>query len=163
MEGGELASVEPRFRGDEVLDPLRPDSETYRVSHWERSGDNRVTFRTTTNGNPTTTTDGTQGLALWIRGDDRTRIVGRFNDDDVDLAIGQLRSGGHARPVSGLLRGAYRIGRATDRSENDARFTWIDDDADPTRANSYYVRVRQANDQWAWSSPIWMGDPERGS
>lgn len=24
-------------------------------------------------------------------------------------------------------------------------------------ADSYYVRVRQYNDQWAWSSPIWVG------
>lgn len=156
--GGHLVEVEPRFRGDEVLDPLRSESETHLVSSWVRSGDNGVRFRTTTNGNPTTTTDGTQGLALRLKGDDRTRIVGTVNDNRVDVAVGDLRRGGRARHLAGVLRGSYRIGRAVDRSETDTEFSWEDLDADPAETNAYYVRVRQANDQWAWSSPIWVGD-----
>lgn len=156
--GGRLDSVEPRFRGDEVLDPRRSESGTHRVTDWARTGESGVRFTTVTNGNPTTTTDGTQGMALRVTGDDRTRIAGRVNDEGVDLSLGELRAGGRVGNISGSLRGAYRLGRAVERAESDARFTWEDEGADPTATSSYYVRVRQANDQWAWSSPVWVGD-----
>ena len=31
------------------------------------------------------------------------------------------------------------------------------DDKDARQGDYYYVRVRQANDAMAWSSPIWVG------
>ena len=39
------------------------------------------------------------------------------------------------------------------------RIEWIDDSAgtsDGRERDYYYVRVRQKNDQMAWSSPIWV-------
>lgn len=38
----------------------------------------------------------------------------------------------------------------------DLRFDYIDVD-DPRQGDYYYVRVRQANDAMAWSSPVWSG------
>jgi hypothetical protein len=40
--------------------------------------------------------------------------------------------------------------------EREVRFAHVDKD-DPRQGDYYYVRVRQANDAAAWSSPIWVG------
>jgi hypothetical protein len=40
-------------------------------------------------------------------------------------------------------------------TEKEVTFTWVDNQPRPGESY-YYVRVIQANDQMAWSSPVWV-------
>ena len=47
------------------------------------------------------------------------------------------------------------------RSAPPDTFSYTDED-DPRQGDDYSVRVRQANDAFAWSSPVWIGGYRRG-
>lgn len=161
VERGRLLRVEPRFRGDYVIEPQAED-DAYHYSSWERCGSSGVRFRTRTRGNPNTVTDATQSVALEIEGDDTTRIIANINGRTVEHTVEELRTGSRSDYLDGFLSAAYRFDRAVPWSELAWRARF--EDRRPAQAKDYYyVRVRQLNDQWAWSSPLWMGSEERRS
>lgn len=51
---------------------------------------------------------------------------------------------------------AIVLRRLIDDGPRDVAFT-VTDTQDPRQGDYYYVRVRQANDAAAWSSPVWVG------
>ena len=69
-----------------------------------------------------------------------------------DLQRGRLD---HAMPFDGYEDGLL-LRRLVTEGQRDVAFAVTDDD-DPRQGDYYYVRVRQANDAMAWSSPIWVG------
>ncbi|WP_146070247.1 hypothetical protein [Arthrobacter sp. GMC3] len=57
--------------------------------------------------------------------------------------------------LGGFLTGAFVFDRAEPSSALDMNFTF-EDEGSGDGEDWYYVRVRQHNDQYAWSSPIWV-------
>lgn len=156
IEDGQLRDVEPRLHGEDVVAPADLDPQTYRFSDWGRSGERGVWLRTLTKGNPNTVTDATQGLSLRVVGDDNTRLVAEVNGERVERFVGELREGPRTGNIGGFVSGAYRFDRAVTDAERTVSLEF-DDDRPADAADWYYVRVRQTNDQWAWSSPTWVG------
>jgi hypothetical protein len=156
IEAGRLLSVQPRLHGEDVVEPQADHPARYRFSDWKRDGADAVLLTTVTRGNPTPTSDATQGLALEISGDLRTRVVAEVNGSEVGHAVGDLLSGPRTGYLGGFLSGAYRFDRAVPDAARtlEVEFT---DQVDGAAADWYYVRVRQVNDQWAWTSPTWIG------
>jgi hypothetical protein len=152
---GELLEVEPRFRGHDVVAPQAVEEETYAFSQWEQRGENAVVFTTRTWGNPTTTSAGTQGMALKASGDAHTRFKGQINGKNFDLPLADLLAGPKSSYLGGFLTPAYCFHRAIPEIEYMARMDFTHRVESETR-DWYYVRVRQYNGQWAWSSPIWI-------
>ncbi|MAS36318.1 MAG: hypothetical protein CL610_20100 [Anaerolineaceae bacterium] len=151
---GELVSVEPRFRGHEIVAPQDVEEESYAFSAWQRHS-NRVMFQTQTWGNATTTTASTQGICLEIDCNERTTIEGSINGTPVKVDVTDLL----VKPRSVYL-GAFRtpacyFHRAVDVNRYTANFQLTHHGTGHQR-DWYYVRVRQHNNQWAWSSPIWI-------
>jgi hypothetical protein len=157
---GSLDRVEPRFRGDDIVAPSEDGADSGHFSSWERTGDRSIRLRTRTRGNATTTTDGTQRMNLRIVGDDNTRIRGRFNGEVAEHTVGELRQGSRSGYIGGFVAPAFLFGRAVPDAEITSRISFVDEMPDDAERSShddwYYVRVRQRNDQWAWSSPIWV-------
>lgn len=153
--GGELVEVEPRFRGHEVVAPSATEAASYAFSAWQRTGKNSLTFRTRTWGNPTTVTASTQGLCLTINGMADTRIQGTINGHEVDVPLARLVDGPLSGYIGGFLTPCYYFHRAIPEAESTAQLDFSHAVESTTR-DWYYVRVRQTNDQWAWSSPIWV-------
>ncbi len=58
-------------------------------------------------------------------------------------------------PIEGYADGVVLRWIVTD-GPRDLRFDYTDDE-DPRQGDYYYVRIRQANDAMAWSSPVWVG------
>jgi len=164
VAGGRLVSVEPRFCGRHVVSPEAEEAGEYAFSSWQRPAEDRVRFVTRTWGNPTTLTPSTQGLCLEIRGDERTRIVGRINDREVEVALGELVAGARAGYLGGFRTPAYCFQRAVSRAEASCETAFVHRaEAGPDEGGQggaprdwYYARVAQRNGQWAWSSPIWV-------
>lgn len=156
VDGGRLIAAYPRLHGADVVDPARGHGGRHRYSDWHYDGPNSLQLTTVTHGNPTPTTDATQGVALEIDGDTRTRIVADFNGTEIAWTIGELTEGARTGYLGGFLTGAYRFEPAVSDERRQLRVEWEDVRPDGT-GDWYYARVRQVNDQWAWTSPTWIG------
>lgn len=152
---GALKSVEPRFRGHEVVDPMRRQKQAYAFSDWKTLEDNAVQFATRTWGNLTTSTASTQGVCLEIDASPETRLAGSINGQKVDLPVSRLLKGPCAGYLGGFLSPAYCIHQVVPASEYTANFQYSHC-SNSLQRDWYYIRVRQKNGQWAWSSPIWV-------
>lgn len=155
VENGRLLGVEPRLRGEEAPEARFGFDGAFHASRVERKGD-AVTLTTRTWKNPGTRSDATQGLALEIEGDGETRLLADVNGQAVDVALAELRHGPRAGLLDGFVSPAWQLSRAVPEVEYAWRWRWHETDPSPD-ARSYYVRVRQKNDQWAWSSPVFVG------
>ena len=74
--------------------------------------------------------------------------------------IGELLQRSKAEQPFGHFRGSVYLSRAIPEPHFRACLEWADDCTGPRYESRprdyYYVRVRQSNDQMAWSSPIWV-------
>lgn len=157
VHGGQLQQVEPHLRGRDILAPQAGDDSAYSFSSWRQAAET-VWLETRTWGNPTTTTSGTQGLCLTIAGDAQTRLMGTINGQPIDTPLGDLVSGSRSGYLGGLLTPAWCFHRVVPATAYTSSLV-VTDRVDPGGRGRdwYYVRVRQKNNQWAWSSPIWVG------
>ena len=153
VTGGILEGVVTRLRGADIVMPDESPPDRYRVSAWGRDAAG-VWLSTETSGNANVVTDNTQGLVLRVRGDERTVISLRVNGATTEHHLGALRAGALVQYCDGLESPAVVLGRAVPDEELECDLDLVDEGEGP---DWYSVRVRQVNDQWAWSSPIWVG------
>ena len=153
VAGGILEGVVARLRGADIVMPDESPPDRYRVSAWGRDAAG-VWLSTETSGNANVVTDNTQGLVLRVRGDERTVISLRVNGATTEHHLGALRAGALVQYCDGLESPAVVLGRAVPDEELECDLDLVDEGEGP---DWYSVRVRQVNDQWAWSSPIWVG------
>ena len=159
VQDGDLISVEPRFRGHEDVAPTDTEEIAYHFSKWEQPSANRVLFSTRTWGNPTTTTASTQGICLKLHGTTETTLKVVVNGKSDSVKIGELISGSKVGYLGGFLTPAFYFHRAIPEKIYKWSLEWQDNSTQelPTGGRDwYYVRVRQQNNQYAWSSPIWV-------
>jgi hypothetical protein len=157
LSAGRLLSVEPRFRGGEVVSPteLGPNApDRVYFSHWEPDGARGVRFHTTTFGNPNNRTPATQAMCLEVEIPKEGRIQADINDRSVDIPVARLMQGALAGRLGEIDSPAYRFHRLPYWSELDWRNAFEDPQPSGGRDDVYYLRVRQINRQWGWSSPI---------
>jgi hypothetical protein len=132
LEGGSIKRVEPRFRGLEVVSPVEGDDSagfSYYRSKCRQVDEHKVSLKTVTASNPNNSTNCSQGVCLDIEGA-RTGHLGNIDSP------------------------AFRLHRIP--LEHEWKWDLDFKDVKETDQDQYYVRVRQANDQWAWSSPIFF-------
>lgn len=171
VEEGRILSVEPRFRGPDIVAPRSGGAtEPPRaVSAWRREDERTVSFRTKTRGNPTTNTPGTQGLSLEVELPVKARVfarfaAGTFPEKREEIPLAELLRGARAGYLGGFGSPAYLLHRASPTAERRARLEILDrEEKEPFVSGEdfggrdcFYVRVRLTNGQRAWSSPIWV-------
>jgi hypothetical protein len=155
ISDGRILAIEPRFRGQEVVAPTDAGALShYHVSHWEPDGDLGVWFRTTTLGNPNNTTPATQGLCLDVEMPVGAGVTSVVNGRRVDIPLVRLLEGARAGRLGKIGSAGYRFHRAPRRWEFDWQAQFEDAVEEAARGDVYYARVRQMNDQCAWSSPV---------
>lgn len=152
ISDGEILAVEPRFRGREIVSPVEGESVsscyTSRVLH---RGQCSVAFETVTQGNPNNATSATQGMCLEVKMPRRSEVRARLNGRLVTHRLDELLIGARSGRLGQIDSPAWRFHRAPRPEQWRWSGTWIDHFQE---ACSYYLRVRQANDQWAWTSPV---------
>lgn len=158
ISAGCILTVESRFRGNEVVSPVdnNPSSgENLYRSQWKQVDDKNVQVKTVTFGNPNNVTPGTQAICLHVKMPRSGSITANVNDKKIELPLDLLLRGARAEPLRDMPAPSFRIHRAILPCEFDWSYT-IGDESESTGRDSYYVRVRQKNGQWAWSSPIFV-------
>lgn len=153
VSGGRLCGVEPRFRGYGPTDA--PEAGPFAYTDWQQPQPNRVAFQTRTRKNPSLHTAATEGICLEIEGDGNTQIQATINGTVHTLCLGDLFTGSRTFYLGGFVSPAVCFHRAVPESAYTCRFTFPHEHLSAQR-DWYHVRVRQRNDQWAWSSPVWV-------
>lgn len=157
VRSGTLQGVEPRFRG--AFPSVPPVQGEPFAPHSLTVDRDRARFTTRTWPNPYSRVPATEGICLELDGDDATELDIDANGTRFSLPLRNLRDGSRTRHLGGFVSPAVRVRRAVGESEfaTTLRFSHR-----PGRVEHdlYRVRVRQRNDQWAWSSPVWVeSDP----
>ncbi|MEM7602142.1 MAG: hypothetical protein AAF357_12090, partial [Verrucomicrobiota bacterium] len=158
VDEGRIHSIEPRFRGLEVVSPAERNSEEgesfYRskvILQTERA----VTFETVSNGNATNTTSATQGVCIEVEMPPTANVYAVLNGVRAEHSLCELMRGARSGSLDHTDAPSWRFNRAPAPEELNWRGQWIDHDESGDES-SYYLRVRQSNDQWAWSSPVFL-------
>ena len=157
VRGGTLLRAEPVFRGEEILDPRdthHGDADDDPEHALEAPSGDGVRWRSRTRGNPHPRVPSTAGVILELEGDARTALDLRVNDLAVRHTLTELARGAIAHRLRGWLSEALLVHRAVPEAAFTARFDVVD--AGERDVDVYRVRVRQANGERAWSSPIWV-------
>jgi hypothetical protein len=85
------------------------------------------------------------------------QIEATINGQRITLPLRQLLEGARAGRLHKIGSACYRFHRAPRQWEYDWRCHFADKAGKVAGSDVYYARVRQKNDQWAWSSPIAIG------
>jgi hypothetical protein len=151
LTGGEILSVEPRLRGSEVVSPLEGGEDASDDNRVDLRG-NRIEFAVRAMANPNNTTASMQAIAARIRIRPEARIRLTVDGQTFDVSAERLLSGALSGNLGPIDSPAFRLHplprphqwqwRGSFQIEPLARGDWI------------YARMRQANGQWTWASPI---------
>jgi hypothetical protein len=153
--GGEVSAYEPRLRGYDTLADQAGETEKYSFSSYEQATENKFHLKTRTYGNPTTTTDASQQFALHVKAPLDAVLQVTANGKTISRTIREQLQGPKVEYVGGFISGAFVIQTAVSKTDSSLRWEF-EDLAEKEAEDLYYVRVKQANDQFAWSSPIWV-------
>ena len=151
--GAVICAVEPRFRGHGPTD--NPSNGDFAYSDWQQFDGQRVHFHTRTRQNPSLHTPSTEGLALELEGDADAVLRAVVDGQVFSLTLAELLNGSRTFYLGGFVSPAICFHRAVPQVEYMHGCAFLDQRAADGR-DWYTVRVRQRNDQWAWSSPIWV-------
>lgn len=153
IEDGQLIKVEPHLRGCDPRD--EPDDGIFAYTTLRLSDQDKVHIQTRTRQNPALHTSATEGMTLKIKGTPETRITAIINGEQQSVKLGDLLTGTRTFYTGGFVSPAVCFHRAIPQHQLRRRFALAYRSLSSTR-DWYTVRVRQHNNQWAWSSPIWV-------
>jgi hypothetical protein len=156
VEGGEIVSAEPRFRGAEIVSPLE-GHESGHALPWIAEDGGAVQLSVTAEANPNNATSATQGVALRLRLGPGGAIRAELSGQEVAIPAGRLFEGAKSGNLGPIDSPAWRF-HAMPRPH---QWQWQGDvDLSPMQpGENLYVRLRQAGGQMAWTSPIFCGTP----
>jgi hypothetical protein len=153
LVGGRLLDTEPRFRGRGPTDDR--GNGPYAYQHFSHE-DNSLTWRTTTYRNPSLHTSATEAVSLVLDGTAESVIQCTINGRTYRVPLGDLRDGARTFYTDGFVSPAISFGRTVPLDDTLVDLSYTHEVL-ATDQSWYTARVRQRNDQWAWSSPIWIG------
>ena len=156
---GRLLQATPQFRGAPFTSPQR-DLEG-NVIPWEswvsritETTNTSVSFDAKSESNPAPMHPVTQSITLDVEMRPSGRILAEINGQEFSYTLAELLEGSRSRFMRGWLTEAISFNRAVPESGFLVEFE-LEDDA--SRDEDYYfLRIRQTDHQWAWSSPIWV-------
>ncbi len=159
LSAGELLSVEPCFSGDPILAPaadgggvaLGEDPIHGLIGQDER----QVAWFSHTQGSLHPYLRGTNALILEVRAPKSAALSFRVNGRRFEYRLSDLLVGSRSEYLRGWLSEAVLVHRAVPEAQLHMSLTFADDEPEQ-ETDFYYLRVAQENNQWAWSSPIWV-------
>ncbi len=153
---GRILSVTPCFRGAAFTSPQEGETEFHtHVNRIRSVSDTSTELELYTSKNPNTTTPATQAVILDVEMPLDGVITSDFNGKVFSHSLAELLEGSRTHFMRGWLSEAVLFNRAMPES----CFTvehYMEDRQKEKDTDWYYVRVRQRDGQWLWTSPIWV-------
>ena len=145
----------PCFRGAAFTSPQEGEEEfETKVNHIVSVSRTETELDMYSSKNPNTTTPAMQAVILDVTMPKDGIISAEFNGKKFEHSLGELLEGSRAHFMIGWLSEAILFNRAM--PESCFMIEHYMEDTKPERdTDYYYIRVRQRDQQWAWSSPIW--------
>ena len=156
LSKGRILSVTPCFRGAAFTSPQEGETEFHtHVNRIHSVSDTSTELELYTSKNPNTTTPATQAVILDVEMPLDGVITSDFNGKSFSHSLAELLEGSRTHFMRGWLSEAVLFNRAMPES----CFTvehYMEDSQKEKDTDWYYVRVRQRDGQWLWTSPIWV-------
>ena len=156
VDKGRILSVTPCFRGAAFTSPQEGETEFHtHVQKIVSATETGTELKLYTTMNPNTTTPATQAVILDVEMPLDGNITAEFNGKRFSHSLGELLEGSRTHFMRGWLSEALLFNRAMPQS------CWsfehfMEDSSPENDTDWYYVRVRQKDQQWLWTSPVWV-------
>ncbi len=156
IDKGRILSVTPCFRGAAFTSPQEGETEFHtHVNRIRSVTDSSAALELYSSKNPNTTTPSTQAVILDVEMPLDGNIISDFNGRSFSHSLAELLEGGRSHFMRGWLSEAVLFNRAIPESCWSVEH-WMEDREKESGSDWYYVRVRQKDGQWLWTSPIWV-------
>ena len=156
IDKGRVLNVTPCFRGAAFTSPQEGETEfRTHVNRIRSKSDNGVGLEMYTSMNPNTTTPATQAVILEVEMPLNGTVTAEFNGKEFSHTLSELLQGSRSHFMRGWLSEAILFNRAMPESCWSIEH-FMEDDEPELDTDYYYLRVRQRDQQWAFSSPIWV-------
>lgn len=156
LTDGSIDDLQTCFRGAAFTSPQPGETEFHtRVNRVVERDARSVVLDLYSTKNPNVMTPAMQGVVLDLTVPRGARLVAEFNGQRYEHTIEELLEGARAHFLRGWLSEAIQFERAQPEAAFCVGHRMVD--TEPQRdTDYYYVRVRQRDGQWGWSSPIWV-------
>lgn len=156
LTDGSIDDLQTCFRGAAFTSPQPGETEFHtRVNRVVERDARSVVLDLYSTKNPNVMTPAMQGVVLDLTAPRGARLVAEFNGQRYEHTIEELLEGARAHFLRGWLSEAIQFERAQPETAFCVGHRMVD--TEPQRdTDYYYVRVRQRDGQWGWSSPIWV-------
>lgn len=151
LTGGEILSVEPRLRGSEIVSPLEGSGDADDRSDVALDGD-RISFSLSSIGNPNNSTPATQAIAARVRLTPDASFGLTLDGQTFEVSAARLFEGALSGNLGPIDSPAFRLHPLPRPHQWQWRGTLPLDRLN--KGDWVYARMRQANGQWNWASPI---------
>lgn len=155
---GEIHSVTPCFRGFAYTAPQegkKQAEDKTLVNRILNQNDKMVELDMYSTKNPNTLTAATQAVILDVTMPRDAKLTASFNGEEFSHTMQELLDGTYSHFMIGWLSEAIQFHRAATPSVTHISYTGVD--TQPAKdTDYYYVRVRQRDNNWAFSSAIWV-------
>ncbi len=157
LTDGEIHGVETCFRGAPYTAPQEGKKEkdvTY-VNKLLSQSSREVELKMYSTKNPNVLTPATQAVIIDATVPKSAKLVAEFNGKTFEHSVEDLLHGGETHFMIGWLSEAIQFHRAAPQASFCIEH-YMEDNEPERDTDFYYVRVRQRDAQWAWSTPIWV-------
>ncbi|HVW57324.1 MAG TPA: hypothetical protein VHC00_16730 [Rhizobiaceae bacterium] len=151
LKGGRILAVEPRFRGPEIVSPLEGKDGEIPEERLELH-DDQIHFKVRSYANANNMTPATQAFAARVELTSDAEFHADFNGQKVVVSAARLREGALSGNLGPIDSPAYRFHPLPSAGQWQWRGQVSVDDF--SSGDRLYLRLRQANGQWAWTSPF---------
>jgi hypothetical protein len=160
IEKGIIRSASPRLRGEDIVDPL-DNSDNERIIPHFTSTRNTASLTVVTRGNPTATTDATQGFALEIEGSEQSVVhihaKGFWHEElhylEASYLLSSLSCTSRVAYLNGFVSPAVSISQFHPIEQCIGE---VHTEVNAQPGDFFYARAFTNNGDCAWSSPCWV-------
>ena len=157
---GKIINVESRFRGMAKFSSHLAKSGVTKekiLSKWNYIDNKNIFVEAETWGNTSYEINTSQGVRIEVEMPASANVTLNINGSNKTIPIKNLLEGSVAEMVSNEMEvPAWKLHKAPLPHEYNWSFSFEDSSNDESDSDFYYLRVRQMNDQWAWSSPVFV-------
>jgi hypothetical protein len=153
IEGGKFTDVERHFQAGPFAEELR-DKVT-------RRSDRELHLQSFTSRTQAYLEDATKSVVLEMEADPAAKLVLEFSQPSKKrfvVPVADLLLENAVEFTGVFTTESFVLHRLVSPAESTAEVHWQDKSRDRQEGGDmYFLRARQHNNQWAWSSPIWIG------